>query len=67
MSNAISTLDYNLFTDPAFTQVWGDGTAGTFTMMSNGNDILRVYGQIAAGQNVADGVYSDAVTVLIMW
>lgn len=65
-----STLAYNLYRDPFYSEVWGDGTSGTFYVSGVGagsTELIRVYGQIPPGQNVAVGTYSDAVTVLVEW
>lgn len=64
------TLAYNLYTTPDLTSVWGDGTSGTFIGGGTGTgytEFHKIYGQIPADQNVADGVYSDAVSVLLEW
>jgi spore coat protein U-like protein len=62
-------LNYNLYRDAAYTQIWGDGTGGT-SYYSNtwptGNVInLIVYGRITAGQDVRAGLYSDTVVVTV--
>jgi len=56
-------LDYNLYVDGAFVQIWGDGTSGTVT--NSGPGILTVYGKIPAGQGVDPGVYSDTVIITV--
>lgn len=60
-------LDYNLYTDPARTTVWGDGTAGTATVggLCAGSCSALVYGRIFGGQSGAAGPYSDEVVVTI--
>lgn len=65
-----STLYYNLFRDPFYSEVWGDGLSGTFFVSGVGSgstELYRVYGEIPPGQSVAVGTYSDAVTVLVEW
>jgi len=65
-------LNYNLFTNSARTTIWGDGTAGTSTMISNnvrkGTPVtLNVFGRIPAGQDVGVGSYSEILTVTIAY
>lgn len=66
-------LEYNLFTTPSFSTVWGDGSGGTQTQTSL-NPITNVtpwittlYGRIPARQNVSAGSYSDTIIVTIDW
>jgi spore coat protein U-like protein len=63
-------LEYNLFTDPTIGTVWGNGSAGTSTVLLRKDNKNRpvtttIYGRIPPGQNVSVGVYSDSVTVTI--
>lgn len=63
-------LDYNLFTTPSTTTVWGDGSAGTSTVLltkvnKNRPVTTTIYGRIPPAQNVSVGMYSDSVTVTI--
>jgi spore coat protein U-like protein len=71
-------LHYNLYSDLARTQVWGDGGAGTtvasgtFTLgpgVGNGRRelALPVYGRIAARQDVLSGNYVDAILVTLVF
>lgn len=71
MANGGSLLRYNLYTDAARSQIWGDGTGATQTV-TNGflallavDQTTSVYGRIPAGQNVAAGSYADTVVVTI--
>ncbi|WP_165838761.1 Csu type fimbrial protein [Roseicella frigidaeris] len=71
-----SSLGYQLYSDAARTQVWGDGTGGgravsgllllTLGRLSLLNS-LPVYGRIAARQNVAAGSYVDTIQVLLTY
>lgn len=66
---ASATLGYGLFRDSAHTQNWGN-TIGTDTQTGTGNgsaQSLTVFGQIAAGQFVAPGSYSDTITATITY
>lgn len=66
MQNGSYRLDYNLYTDPAHTMVWGDGTGGSVMVSGSGTSVDEVvYGSALAGQNPYIGTYSDAVTVTL--
>jgi spore coat protein U domain-containing protein, fimbrial subunit CupE1/2/3/6 len=76
MLSGTNGLNYNLYADSAYTQVWGDGTAGTSTVTDNFTFILTgglwqmvttpVYGQIPAQQlSVVPGSYLDTITVTV--
>jgi spore coat protein U-like protein len=64
-------LAYNLFTTPAFSTVWGDGSGGSQTQTNLVTKdtpwTANIYGRIPAGQNVSAGSYSDVITVTIEW
>jgi spore coat protein U-like protein len=64
------TLSYNLYLDPAETQIWGNGTGGslegTATIRRRApNATLTVYGAVAALQDPAPGTYNDTITVTV--
>jgi len=64
------TLNYNLYFDAAYTQVWGDGTGGSAegsaSIRKNApNASLPVYGAIAAGQDPPPGSYADTILVTV--
>jgi spore coat protein U-like protein len=73
MISSLSELSYNLFLDPAATQVWGDGSNGTkqlsgLVTCNFGNlcsKSIPIYGQIAPLQFVAPGEYSDIITITV--
>ena len=74
MTNGVSQLNYNLYTDSARTQRWGDGGGGTSIISvrfnvsppgSSQTDNYPVYGRIFAGQNVTTGTYLDSITVTV--
>lgn len=70
-STFIDTLDYNVYTDVATPQVWGDNTSGTairsFTNIKNNNPPIIVYGRISPLQNVPAGNYSEQLTVTVTY
>lgn len=62
-------LKYVLTQDTAHTVNWGQ-TVGTDTESGTGNgsaQTLTVYGQVAAGQYVAPGSYSDTITATVTY
>lgn len=66
MQNGTHQLNYNLYTDPAHTTVWGDGTGGSVVVSGSGTNVDEiVYGSAPAGQNPYIGAYSDAITVTL--
>ena len=72
-SGGPGTLEYNLFTDPSMTSVWGDGAAGTNTVnLKNVHRqkppvVVPIYGRIPPGQDAPSGTYGDSLTVTINW
>lgn len=70
-----NTLRYQLYTDAARTQIWGDGNSGT-SPVQNGyllgalapvTTTTTTYGRVPAQQNVAPGSYQDTVMLTITW
>jgi len=59
-----NTLNYNIYTNTPHTRVWGDGTAGTWTMQGSN---ITMYGSLPAGQVATPGTYNDTVVVTIIW
>ena len=70
-----SHLMYQLYRDALDTQIWGDGTSGTYTVTDQYllGILLPVtrtyscYGAIPARQSVNVGVYGDELSVLITY
>ena len=72
-----NTLNYNLYLDPSYTTIWGDGTGGS--QVVNGSvtldllglspgQVFYVYGSIPARQLTAvPGVYNDVITVTLTY
>lgn len=69
-------LGYNVFTDPARTQVWGNGTGGTVIAsgavtigpgVGNGTKTFMhtVYGRIPQLQDAAPGTYNDTLVLTL--
>lgn len=67
-----SRLNYNIYADPGFATVWGDGSGGSVTqtfnsVLSLGAITFTGYGRIPAGQYVAAGSYADIITVTVSY
>jgi len=58
------TLNYNLYTNASRSNVWGDGTGGTWTV--TGSQLI-VHASIPGGQIVTPGTYNDTVVVTVIW
>lgn len=65
-------LDYNLYRDAAYQEVWGDGNAGTYPVSLNNpvngqNNLHTIYGRIPLSIQRAAyvGTYSDSITVTV--
>jgi spore coat protein U-like protein len=76
MAAGSGRLGYNVFTDPARSQVWGNGTgstviaSGSMTVgpgVGNGNQTVThsVYGRIPQLQDAVPGTYSDTLLVTL--
>ena len=67
-------LNYNLFRDPARTQIWGDGTPPSFVVIgsrtSTGRPTVNVhslYGRVFSGQTPNPGSYADNLLVTVLF
>ena len=75
MKSGASLLRYNLYSDSARTQVWGNGTGGSstvsdrFTISSSPTRrVYTIYGRIPNGQQLAqEGSYLDSISVLVAY
>jgi spore coat protein U-like protein len=68
MNNGPNRLSYNLYSDPAFTQIWGDGTGGSSPVtFASGVQvrILTIYAKLPAQQEPASGAYSDQIVATL--
>lgn len=68
-------LNYQIYKDALYTQVWGDGTSGS-TSVTDGYVLAALgpvsknypaYGLISASQRVPIGSYIDTITVLVSY
>ena len=68
-------LDYNIYVTPAYSQIFGDGTAGTYQLSETGTvtagQVYQVggalYGLIPARQDVAPGSYLDTIVMTVVY
>jgi spore coat protein U-like protein len=68
LQSASDVLYYNLYTDALRTFIWGDGAVGTVLVNGSGTTSSQViYGRIPARQNVPAGVYTDVLTVTLLF
>ena len=68
LSQGSERLNYNLYLDPGYTQIWGNGTGGTLKHVSVSNNrpaVIPIFGRIPPGQDVSAGTYSDTIVVTI--
>jgi spore coat protein U-like protein len=70
MANGGSSLNYALYQNAGRTTNWGN-TPGTDTPAAATAGVtatsLSVYGRVPAGQNVAQGSYTDTITVTVTY
>lgn len=71
MRSGTGRLQYNLFSDPGFTSVWGTGNAGYSVLylltLFGSKQTATVYARIPARQVVPAGSYSDSPMVTISY
>jgi spore coat protein U-like protein len=75
MQSGVNTLNYNIYLTPSYTQIFGDGSAGTFAPSQSGTVVAgqvyqvdgSMYGLLPAGQDVAPGAYSDTIVVTVAY
>ena len=71
MTSGANLLSYNIYTDAARANVWGDGTGGTATIANTGSGVAQnvtVYGRVPSGQTaVPPGGYADTVAVTVTY
>jgi spore coat protein U-like protein len=67
-------LNYNLFRDPARTQIWGDGTPPSFVVIGSRSGVGRptvnvhsLYGRVFSGQTPNPGSYADNLLVTVLF
>ena len=59
-------LQYNLYIDPHYYQVWGDGTSSnTWRLSGQNNADFVIYGFVPRQRPVRAGIYNDQLTVTL--
>jgi spore coat protein U-like protein len=58
-------LEYNLYIDPTYHQVWGDGTPGTWLFEGENSADFDIYGFVPSQRPVRAGIYNDQLTVTL--
>ncbi len=73
MANGGNTLNYNIYKNSGYSQIYGNGTGGTviisnaYSFITSRTDNYAIYSKIPALQNVYVGNYSDSVSVTVTW
>lgn len=69
MTNGAHTLIYNLYTDPSYSFIWGDGSGLTNTVSgaTATTQLHDIFGRIPARQDVAVGTYADVIMVTVVF
>lgn len=78
LTSGHSTLNYQLYSDPTRSVVWGDGTGGSSTVTGSiivvlsgvtgsGSQIQTVFGRIPAGQLSVPASYSDTILLTVAY
>ena len=75
MTSGADTLDYNLYTSPGGSVIFGDGTPGTQSVPASTGAVgggsfaatVWIHGRLPAGQNAAVGSYSDTVFITVYY
>lgn len=61
-------LNYNIYKDGGYSNLWGDGTAGTTPLVvttAGGTTQVAIYGKIDPGQDAPVGNYTDTVIMSV--
>lgn len=72
MNSGGNLANYNIYRNAARTEVWGDGTAGTFTYVGinfggTNNYSGSAYGTVPGAQDLAPGVYADTIQAILSY
>jgi len=71
--SAGGALNYNIYTNTARTQIWGDGAGGTSEVFriqfrrGRTTHNVTAYGSIPGGQNAATGIYTDNIVITVIF
>ena len=74
LTSGANQLNYNLYTNPSRTLIWGDGTSGTNSISDSyvlnslsSTKNYSVYGRVVALQNAFVGSYSESLTISLVF
>ena len=69
LKSGSNTIAYQLYSDSGYAHVWGNASGSTVTSAhaAGADEVIPVYGLIAADQNVPVGTYSDVVLATIWY
>lgn len=74
MAGPAGMLGYNIYADPNYATIWGDGSPGTQTVpgavafgrgQTSAATSLTIYGSVPARQNVTAAAYSDSIVATL--
>ncbi|WP_263144105.1 spore coat U domain-containing protein [Pseudomonas sp. RIT-PI-AD] len=61
-----ATILYNLYTSASYATVW-DNVTGISAMGTGANQWLPIYGRVPAQSTPTPGIYTDTLTVTVVW
>lgn len=70
MEDGGQSLEYNLYTDSAHTQIWGDGSGISVTVSGTADSSGQthtVYGLLPHQNQAVPGTYGDSITVTLTY
>jgi len=73
VAHGANHLPYNLYVDPAYLSIWGNGSPGTNIIIRRRQKCGKVsctdiiYGRIPALQSVPPGQYTDMITIFLQY
>jgi spore coat protein U-like protein len=71
MMSGANAINYSLFTDSGYANVWGSGSGGTALLSGTGTgsaQAFTIYGRVPAGQTtIRAGSYTDVVNVTVTY
>lgn len=68
MESGVSRLAYNLYRDPSRTEIWGDGTGGSYLVSGSSAGTEQnhtVYGRVPHQPTAVSGAYADSIVITL--